>query len=201
MTDPQVRIGHCSPDAPNVDVYADDGMILEDVPFGTISDYMGLPEGGHELRVTATGDDAAVIEASVDLAADSATTVLATGMLDEIEPSMFPDEPGQVPSGKAHVRFIHASPDAPRVNIAVRDGPTLFRRAKFRSATDYEQVDAGQYDIDVTPTGSDEAALSLPGLTFDGGSAYTAIAIGLAGDGTLDAVLIEDAMVEMAADD
>jgi hypothetical protein len=87
------------------------------------------------------------------------------------------------------------------VNIAVRDGPTLFRRAKFRSATGYEQVDAGEYDIDVMPTGSDEAALSLSGLSFDGGSAYTAVAIGLAEDGTLDAVLLEDAMVEIPADD
>jgi len=201
MADPMARIGHCSPDAPNVDVHVDGDLAFEDVAFRDISEYTSLPAGDHEIKVTPAGEDEAVLETTVSLDADTMYTALATGLLADIEPTVFVDEPGDVPSGKSHVRFIHASPDAPRVSLSVRDGPRLFRRIAFRKASDYEQIDAGTYDIDVMPTGSDDVALALDGLSFEGGSAYTAIAVGQVGDDTLDALLIEDAMAEVAADD
>ena len=44
-TTAMVRVLHASPDAPNVDVYADGGKILSDVPFGGLSDYLKVPAG------------------------------------------------------------------------------------------------------------------------------------------------------------
>lgn len=201
MADPQVRIGHCSPDAPNVDIHVDGDPAFEDVAFKDLSDYTELPAGSHEIRITPAGEDDTVIEATLSLDADTMYTALATGLLEDLEVSVFEDDPGEVPSGKSHVRFIHASPDAPRVTVQVQDGPKLFRRMKFRKASDYEQVDAGSYDIEVVPRRSTEPALTLPGLDFDGGSAYSAIAIGRVEDDSLDALLVEDAMAEIAADD
>jgi hypothetical protein len=200
MTDPQVRIGHCSPDAPAVDVAVDGNTAFEGVEFRDISDYTPLSSGSHDVQVMPAGTDDAVIDTSLRLDRDTSYTVLATGTLDDIEATVFEDEPGEVPSGKAHVRFIHASPDAPRVDIAVRDGPKLFRRVKFRRASDYEQVDAGTYDLDVLAMGSDDVALAVDGLGFDSGNAYTAIAVGQVEAGTLDALLVEDAIAAMAAD-
>lgn len=201
MADPMVRVGHCSPDAPNVDIHVDGDPAFENVAFKDISDYTALSAGSHEIRITPAGADDTVIETTLRLSDDTMYTALATGQLEDIEVSVFEDEPGEVPSGKAHVRFIHASPDAPRVTVQVSDGPKLFRRMKFRKASKYEQVDAGSYDIEVVPQRSKEPALTLPGLNFDGGTAYSAIAIGQVEDGSLDALLIEDAMAELAADD
>jgi hypothetical protein len=201
MVNPLVRVGHCSPDAPNVDIHVDDTPAFENVAFEDISEYTTLSAGSHEIRITPAGADDTVLETTLRLDDDTMYTVLATGLLDDIELTAFEDDPGDVPSGKSHVRFIHASPDAPRVTVQVTDGPKLFRRMKFRKASDYEQVDAGSYDIEVVARGGDEPALTLPGLRFEGGAAYSAIAIGQAGDGTLDALLIEDAMAEIAADD
>ena len=201
MADPQVRIGHCSPDAPNVDIHVDGSPAFEDVAFEDISEYTTLTPGNHEIRITPAGEDETVLETTLRLETDAMYTALATGMREDLQISAFEDDPGEVPSGKSHVRFIHASPDAPRVAVQVKGGPKLFRRMKFRKASDYKPVDAGTYDIDVMPRGSDEPALSLPGLRFDGGTAYSAIAIGQVADGSLDALLVEDAVVELAADD
>ncbi len=200
MTDPRVRVGHCSPDAPNVDVHVDGSPAFENVAFRDVSDYAELPAGSHhvEVRPAAGGDP--VITADLDLAEDTNYTVLATGALADIEPTVMEDDPGEVPSGKAHVRLIHASPDAPAVDVRVADGPRLFSGIDFRTASGYEQVDAGTYDIEVLPTGTDDIALSVDGIGFDGGTAYSAMAVGRAGDGSLEALLIEDAMPEMPAD-
>jgi hypothetical protein len=201
MANPQVRIGHCSPDAPNVDIHVDGDPAFEDVAFKDISEYTSLPSGSHKIRITPAGADDTVIETTLRLSDDTMYTALATGTLDDIDVTVFEDDPGEVPSGKAHVRFIHASPDAPRVTVQVRDGPKLFRRMKFRNASNYEQVDAGTYDIEAVSPRSKDPAVTLSGLTFEGGAAYSAIAIGQVEDGSLDGLLIEDAMPELTAED
>ena len=45
-TDGMVRVVHGSPDAPNVDVYADDGLVVENVAFRAVSDYLTRIQGG-----------------------------------------------------------------------------------------------------------------------------------------------------------
>lgn len=199
--DSHVRVGHCCPDAPNVDVHVDDSPAFENVAFGDLSDYAMLDAGTHEVRVVPSEGGDAVIEANLDLEDETAYTVLATGLLEDIEPTVFEDEPGQVPSDKAHVRFIHASPDAPEVSISVADGPEVFTNVGYREASNYEAVDDGTYDLEVRPTGADDVVLTLDDISFGGGSAYTAIAIGQVGDQSLDAILAEDAMAMMPAED
>jgi hypothetical protein len=200
-TEPKVRVGHCSPDAPEVDIHIDGDRIVDNVPFGKLSDYSSLSAGTHSLRVVPAGGDDAVIEADVELAEDTAYTVLATGMLEDIEPTILTDDPGSVPSGNAHVRFVHASPDAPRVSIAVKGGDELISDIGFREASEYMPVDAGSYDLEVRPAGADDVVLSLADTSLGGGSAFTAIAIGLVEDDSLDALLAEDAAMPLEADD
>jgi hypothetical protein len=142
MTNPQIRIGHCSPDAPNVDICVDGDPVFKDVALQDISEYTSLSSGRHEIRIAPAGADDTVIETTLRCSDDTLYTALATGLLEDIDVSVFEDDPGEIPSGKAHVRFIHASPDAPRVTVQVRDGPKVVRRLKFRKASRHEQVDA-----------------------------------------------------------
>ncbi|OYR41268.1 hypothetical protein DJ82_05700 [Halorubrum sp. Ib24] len=188
-----VRVGHCCPDAPNVDVHVDGEIAFEDVPFETISEYAELPAESHEIAVTPHGDDEAVLDLTVELEADRAYSALATGMLAEAECTVLSDAPGDVAADQTHVRFVHASPDAPAVDVRVANGgPTLCENIEFRSASEYVPVDAGSYDLEVLPHGSDDIALSLPDTELDGGAAVSAIAVGQAGDDSLGAVFADD---------
>ena len=49
------------------------------------------------------------------------------------------------------MRFVHASPDAGAVDIAVEDGPTLLEGVEFGDASGYLEIAPGDYDIDVGP--------------------------------------------------
>lgn len=205
MTDEaSVRIGHCSPDAPNVDVQVDGDTAFEDVAFGQISDYVELAAGSHEVAVMPHGSDEAVLEATVELDDNTSYSALATGMVGDgdLQATVFVDEPGDVADGRTHVRFIHCSPDAPAVDVRVADsGPVLCENIGFRDASEYVPVDAGSYDLEVVPTGTDEVALSLPDTGLAGGAAVSAIAIGRVADASLGAVIAEDAQAIMPADD
>jgi hypothetical protein len=59
------------------------------------------------------------------------------------------------------VRFIHLSPDAPAVDIAVKGGPILFKDIAFEKASTYLAVKPGAYDLEVRPTGTTTVALAV----------------------------------------
>ncbi|MEM8532957.1 MAG: DUF4397 domain-containing protein, partial [Chloroflexota bacterium] len=185
----QVRIVHASPDAPNVDVYVDGAQVLMDVPFKTVSEYLKVAAGERQIQVTATGGDLedAVIDATPDLASETAYTVAATGtLLDEEDdadfgPTVIEDDLMAPMPGKAKVRVYHFSPDAPAVDVlAIGLEEPLISDLAFPTASDYLEVDAtATYDLAVTETGTTEpVVIDLAGTTLGVGQIYSVFAVG-----------------------
>ncbi len=189
-----VRVVHASPDAPAVDVWVNGAVAFSNAPFKGITAYAALDPGSYNVQVSPTGATTPiVIDATLDLAADTDYTVVAVGQLASIEPLVLVDNNSTPAAGKAHVRFVHASPDAPAVDIAVKNGPVLFSNVPFKGVGDYLPVDAGTYDLEVRLAGTDTVALEVPGVALSDQTVYTIFAMGLAGDGTLAAVPSVDA--------
>ncbi len=190
----RVRVVHASPDAPAVDVWVNGSVAFSNAPYKGITDYASLAPASYQVQVTPTGASTpAVISATLDLAADTDYSVVAVGQLANIEPLVLVDNNALPAAGKAHVRFVHASPDAPAVDIAVKGGPVLFSNIPFKGVGAYLPVDSGTYDLEVRLAGTDTVALEVPGLALENQVVYTVFAMGLAGDGTLTAVPSVDA--------
>jgi len=178
----RVRVVHASPDAPAVDVLVNDAVAFSNIPFKDITDYAELEAGTYNVKVVPTGEtEPVVIEADLDLEAGTDYTVAAVGQLENIEPLVLVDDNTIPAAGKAHVRFVHTSPDAPNVDIRVKDGPVLFENVPFKQAFPYVPVDAGTYDLEVLVHESGAVALEVPGLSLAEKSVYTVFAMGLAG--------------------
>ena len=81
----------------------------------------------------------------------------------------------------ATVRFVHAIPDAPAVDIKTDtpDGPAVFSGAAFKDITDYKVVPPGAYTFVVTAAGDTESAVvTFQEATLDAGGIYTIVALG-----------------------
>jgi LPXTG-motif cell wall-anchored protein len=192
----RVRVVHASPDAPAVDVWVNGAVAFSNAPFQGITDYAELAPDSYQVQVSPTGaTEPIVIDATLDLAGGTDYTVVAVGQLADIEPLVLVDNNSAPASGKAHVRFVHASPDAPAVDIAVANGgPVLFSNVPFKGVGDYLPVDAGTYDLEARLAGTDTVALSVPGVSLADGAVYTIFAMGLAGgEPALTAVASMDA--------
>jgi hypothetical protein len=177
----RVRVVHASPDAPAVDILVNDGVAFSNAPFKGITGYAALDTGTYNVKVVPTGATTpVVIEADLGIEAKD-YTVVAVGLLENIEPLVLVDNNSAPAAGKAHVRFVHASPDAPAVDIAVKGGPVLFSNVSFKGIGDYLPVDAGTYDLEVRLAGTETVALDVPGLSLADGTVYTVFAMGLAG--------------------
>jgi hypothetical protein len=175
----RVRVAHLSPDAPNVDVYVNGNKTLSNVPFKAVSDYLSVPAGEYRFEVRAAGsaaNSAAVIDAKATLESGKDYTVAATNLLASIKPLVLTDDNAAPAAGKAKVKVVHASPDAPAVDVAVKGGPVLVSNLAFGNASQTLTVDAATYDLEVRAAGTSTVALALNGTKLDAGKVYTVFA-------------------------
>lgn len=200
--DPRVRVAHCSPDAPGVDLLVDGDTEFETVEFGTVTAYVPVPPGSHVVEFVA-GDGASVAGTSISAGADTHYTLLVAGSVasTSVSATLLTDDPGQVPTGLAHVRFVHASADAPMVDVRTAEEQALFERVGFREATGYRPLEAGRHDAELLATGTEETTLRVDGLPLEGGTAVSVFVVGSVADASLDVLLGEDARLAVEADD
>jgi hypothetical protein len=175
-----------SPNAPNVDVYVDGDAVLEDVPFGAVSQYLEVPAGDRQVEITAAGDpDASVFSGPVPVAADTDYTVAATGEVGDsadqaFEPLVLEDDNSSPGSDTARVRLVHASPDAPAVDVTLASsGDAVFDGVAYGTASTVE-VPAGEYTLQVRgdTDSNDGDVVAEFDVSLDGGQVYTAFAAG-----------------------
>ena len=181
-----VRVSHMSPDAPNVDVYVDGSAVLEDVPFGATSDYLELGAGEHDVEITAAGDrSTSVYDDAITVAADTSYTVAAAGEISQgadeaFAPLVLEDDTSDPGSDTARLRLVHASPDAPAVDVtAASSGQVLFDGVSYGQSGAVE-VPAGDYTVQVrgdTDSNDGDVVASFD-LSLEGGEGYTAFASG-----------------------
>lgn len=189
----KVRVGHFSPDAPAVDIYVNGEIFagLEDVAFGVLSPYIEVPADTYDIAVVVADQDpaeATVIDApGTELAEGARITIAATDFVENITPVILNDA-FMLEEGKAQVRVVHLSPDAPAVDVAPDDAEALIPGLEFPNFAGYVALDEGEYDLEVRLAGEDTVALQLDPITLPGNAAATVFAIGSAADETLPAL-------------
>lgn len=197
----KVRVLHASPDAPAVDVFVNGDRALTNVPFFTASDYLDLPAGTYRIQVAPTGEpaSAAVIDANATIAAGKAYTIAATGLVAAIQPTVIEDDLSAPASGNAKVRVYHFSPDAPAVDVKLAGGDTLISGLAFPDASDYLEVPAGSYDLQVTPAGASAVVIDLPGTAVEAGKIYSVFATNVVAEITPQLAVTEPVAAASAA--
>ncbi|WP_308302513.1 DUF4397 domain-containing protein [Peribacillus deserti] len=187
----RVRIIHASPDSPNVDIYVNGMRTMRDVTYKHVSDYLSLPPGRYQIDIYPAGTMVStVISRKVNVAAGKFYTLAAIGpaknlRLMPIEDHLF------VPSSETKVRFAHFSPDAPSVDLAVKNGDVIFSKAEFRNVTDYVGLTPMTMDLEVRLAGSSTVVLSLPNVRLNPNTAYTILVLGSSkGRPELEAIIV-----------
>lgn len=83
----------------------------------------------------------------------------------------------QAQNGQSRVRVMHASPDAPAVDVYV-NGAQVLSNVPFFAVSSYLSVPAGSYRFQVTPAGASlDSAVIDATATLDGNMDYTIAAL------------------------
>lgn len=199
LGDANVRAVHASPDAPAVDVRVNGAVAFPNLAFRSATAYAALPAATYNLGLSVAGTDPVVYNEDVAVSDGLTYTVAAVGRLGvagEFDLLPFLDD-NTLDAAAARIRFIHASPDAPAVDITLTDGTVLFGNVAFRNSGGYISVPGGVYDLQVRLAGTSDVVLSVPGLAVSNNTVSTVFAMGLvggSGDQALQAVPVVDAV-------
>ncbi len=177
-----VLVVHASPDAPGVDLLVDNTVAGTNLTFPNNTGYLSVNAGTRNVKVNVTGTSTTVIQANLNIAANKNYSVFAVNQVSAIEPLVFEDDLTAPASGKAHVRFIHLSPNAPAVNITLTDGTIVFGNVAFKGSVNFTPLNAGTYNLQVRDAATNQTVvLELPNITLQAGKIYTVFAKGLLG--------------------
>jgi hypothetical protein len=210
-----VRVAHLSPDAPAVDVCIKSHSATAwpttpllaslstaaGLSYPQVTTYVNLPVDAYDLRIVAapaTSCATGVVPDTSDVAVTVGlyATVAATGDLTVAgsDPGfalkVFVDE-RTAPAGMGSLRFIHASPSTPAVDVGVGTGSSftkVFPDVAFgKVAASSASIDANGYyataplaNVNVTAriANASTDALTVPGISLAAGEVATAFAIG-----------------------
>ena len=179
-----VKVIHASPDAPGVDLLVDNMVAGTNLTFPNNTGYLSVNSGTRNVKVNVTGTSTTVIEANLPIMTNKNYSVFAVNAVANLEPIVLEDDLSTPASGKAHVRFIHLSPDAPAVDITLTDGTVVFGDYIFKEASAFTPLDAGTYNLQVRLAGTSTVVLDLPNIALTAGKIYTVLAKGfVAGTG------------------
>jgi hypothetical protein len=117
---PVVFALHASPGAPAVDIYAGSSMLVQNLAFGELSEAVQVPPAAYTLDFKATGSTTTAASAGTpSLAAGERYLAVASGFLGGSPVfQLIPVGDGFTLGGTDPlVRVVHASPDAPAVDV------------------------------------------------------------------------------------
>jgi hypothetical protein len=178
-----LSVTHASPNAPDVDIYVDNSKVnVNPLSFSSTTGYLkNLVAGKKNIKVNVAGTTTSVINADITFEGNKSYSLFAIDSVSKLSTLLTVDDLTTPASGKAHVRFIHLSPDAPAVDIAVVGGPVVFPNSSFKQASAFTPLGAGTYNLEVRVAGTSIVALTLPPITLADGKIYTVFAKGFLG--------------------
>lgn len=98
------------------------------------------------------------------------------------------DDDNTGPEGEARVRVVHASPDAPDVDVLL-DDTVVLSDVPYLAASDYLEAPAGEHNVKVNAAGTTTTVIDED-VTLDDGADYTVIASDLVA--ALTPIVLED---------
>ena len=199
-----VQVIHASPDAPAVNVLANGAPLLQSFNFGNVSAKTELDAGVLNVDVQALLPDmttpSVIGPTDLDLANNTNTLIIAANTVANIEPLIITRNDDNVASDRTRVNIIHAAPSAPQVDIYVtavdadlaNSSPTA--TAAFKDSSGELEVDSGNYQIRITPAGSQTVVFDSGLVTLLGGGDLAVIAVEntLTGDSPVQLLLVSE---------
>ena len=174
-----LSIIHASPGLPAIDFYYNGGRINGDsiIAYGDTIPNKFLNSGTASIVVKKYISSITYISTSIEFESEKNYSFFIAGKPNEVTYLLTTDDLNAPASGKAKLRFINLSPDAPDLSFKMNSG-NLFGSMAFKAYSEFSLVDPGNHVISIHNSASG-AKLAEQNLTIEAGKVYTVWAKGL----------------------
>ncbi len=192
-----VRLINASPDAPLLDVLFDNKEVISGVPPKQASGYQGVDKGeNRNVKINNfESKGQTLIETTMSVKCGESYTLLALNYVHDIDLRVLDDDAAAPPASYAKIRFIHASPDAPRLDMLI-DNKVVKADMAFEDVSDYVVDWAGKREFTVNKAGTHDTLIEnyniFPTPDLEEKQVYTFVVVGEVNDNTIKAILLLD---------
>lgn len=178
-----IRFLHVSPGTPNVDIYWNEELLVKDLSYNNISEYVPTGPETKRIQIFAAGENEnPLLDTEINILPSERITYAIIGTLPEIRllPILLSVEPIENP--EVLMRFAHLSPNTPNLDVILTEEDNLFSNVEYTEITDYKTILPDSYNIKLKLTNEEEIIFTSETLEFKNGNAYTVYALGLLGE-------------------
>lgn len=193
-----LMIVNASPNSTAIDASANGSVIVSNLAYPNNSGYKTVAAGQANIIVTQTGTSTQILNGTLGMAANTHYTLYVIDSAHERKATYTQDNLAAPASGKAKVRLLHLSPNAPNVDITVNgSASSAFTNRSFNDIGsnttfhNYTEVDAAGLNLQVKLAGSSTVLATIPTITLQAGKIYTLIIKGFVGGTATQALGVE----------
>lgn len=184
--DASVKIVNVLPESGSVDVYNGNSKINSSaIAYNDATGYLSIAKGKATLdfKTTVTGNT--VLSYPAEFKSGN-YSLIATGTTSDnkVEGILTEDKLDAPASGKAKIRFVHASINAPAVNFLLNDS-LLVTNSAYKSVSEFKEMAAGTYTVKLNNASSGATAIQRTDVVLAAGKIYTIAAVGVVNNNVL----------------
>lgn len=187
-----IQVIHAAPAIGPVDVYLDGAIVLVGLPFSAVSDPIALAPGERTVEMVSSGRSRndVLVQVPVSVTTETGTDLALIGPADDLRLEIYAADRTPLPPDLARLGAVLGALDTGPIDLAVTGGDVLFPTIEFAGATEFADVAAGAYDLEVRYGGTESVVLSLPGTVLEPGLVYRLFIVGESAIGELQPLLI-----------
>ncbi|RZK82083.1 MAG: DUF4397 domain-containing protein [Pedobacter sp.] len=171
-----LNVIHASPTTELLDFYVDNQKAnSSDFAYGNQVGYVRLFPGNRQISIAKKGSNTPLLSERFDLEGDFGYSLFVANKLETVQFLLLKDDLKLPETGKARVRFVNMSPDAPALSLFIAGKETeIAGNKKFKEYSTFVSVDAAEQatlNIKNTETGATET--SFADVKIEAGKVYT----------------------------
>ncbi len=172
-----IAVVHASAAIPAVDILLDDQVALSNVSFGTVSEFLNVDSGDHNVKVVPAGGDVsqAVVDTDVSLDSGKVYAVVAAGTAEEPEVKAFEINNDPTADDAIRIVAIHAASAVDAIDVAPVGGDAVIEDLSYFNASDSVDYTGQTVDLEVRATGEQGSLAVLPSFPATSGSSIAVI--------------------------
>ncbi|MFI5157377.1 MAG: DUF4397 domain-containing protein [Sphingobacteriales bacterium] len=170
-----------SPDAPSADLYIN-GAMVNGTPlvYGSYISYFSIVSGTNKVGFDDTGTSTLISLDTINIATGKTYTLFFSNLVAKHDYFLLADTVAAPPSGKASIRLVNMSPDAPNVDLVV-GGKVIASNKSYKQASSFTAIPVSDNDtLRVVQTGTSNLLGVVNAITVQSGVVYTIWLNGLA---------------------
>ncbi len=177
-----LSLHHVAPITSSLAIILDNNRINSN-PF-VYTDYSGYSRfytGERSLKITPYNASNTLLESDITLVEDSIYSVFITGTPDDLELMVINDKISFDDTQNSLIRVLHASPDAPAVNLVFSNATqATFEDVGYRDISFIEEISSGNASFEIRNAETDELISSVSNYDFSPENFYTIVVRGYA---------------------